>query len=251
MSTATEQPMISATIITLNEAACLQRCLASAQWMDELVVVDSGSGDATCDIARQFSARVIQHNFEDFGSQKNFAAEQARHDWIFSIDADEEITPALAAEIRQVVAAPEAHACYAVPRENIYFGKPLRHVMGIDAPVRLYRKSVCQFDGPVHEKVVGAEAGRLENNLRHYSCETFDAWQTKHRTYLHMDAKQKYADGRRCSLANMVAAPAHVFLLRYLRLQGFRDGYAGFRVALEMALSAARYEIYLARLGRR
>jgi len=242
---------ISATIIVQNEASRIERCLTSVQWMDDIVVVDSGSTDATCEIAKRYTDHVRHHNFDNFSAQKNYAADQARYDWIFSIDADEEITPELAGEIQQVITNNEARSCYAVPRDNIYFGHPVNRVMGFDAPIRLYRKSTSQFVGPVHEKVEGAEAGILENKLRHYSCEHYREWQTKHRTYLRMDAKRQFAAGRRCSLAHMLFSPLRVFLLRYIMFQGFKDGTAGFLIACEMAASTARYEGYLIRLGKR
>ena len=242
---------ISATIITRNEASRIERCLASVQWMDDIVVVDSGSTDATCEIAKRYTRNVYHHNFDNFADQKNYAADKTQHDWVFSLDADEEITPELAQEIQEVTANPKALSCYAVPRDNIYFGHPVNHVMGQDAPIRLYRKSRCKFEGPVHEKVVGTNAGTLINKLRHYSCNTYREWQQKHRSYLRIDAKRRFSEGRRCSLAHMLLSPLRVFLLRYIMFQGFKDGKAGFLMAWEMAMTTARYEGYLIRLGKR
>jgi glycosyltransferase involved in cell wall biosynthesis len=109
-------PGLTVTIITLNESAQIDDCLASVSWADEVLVVDSGSTDGTPERARTGGARVIQREWPGYAAQKNFAANEAAHDWILSVDADERVTPALAAEIRTVLASDPGPAGYRVPR---------------------------------------------------------------------------------------------------------------------------------------
>ncbi len=242
---------LSVVLITFNEASRVQRCLDSVRWADEIVVVDSGSTDQTLDHARPFAARTFTRPFDDFASQKNHAVAQASHDWIFSIDADEVMTEALRKEIEALLAGAPVQDRYSVPRENIYFGRSVRHVLGRDEPVRLFKKSVCRFEGLVHEKVVGGSLGQLKSPLLHHSCATYPEWVAKHRTYVRMEAQKRFAEGRRFSWAHCLLSPAKVFLFRFFGLQGWKDGLAGWRVALEMAGSTVRMEKELRRCARR
>ena len=114
-----------ATIITKNEAADIAAAIASVAWADEILVVDSHSTDATADIARTAGARVVVREWTGYIDQKNFAASQASHDWIFSLDADERVTPALASELQRTIEQP-AHRAYQVPRVTWYLGKWIR-----------------------------------------------------------------------------------------------------------------------------
>ena len=109
-------PRLSVTIITLNEATHIEACLASVAWADEVLVVDSGSTDGTPDLARARGARVIVRGWPGYSEQKNFAAGEAAHDWILSVDADERVTPELASEIRAVLAADPREAGFRMPR---------------------------------------------------------------------------------------------------------------------------------------
>src|SRR5215470_5531939 len=95
---------LSVAVVTLNEEANLPRTLASIRWADEIIVVDSGSADRTCDIAREYDARVIIEPWRGYTAQKNYALELCTKDWILSLDADEEVSPELADEIRAVIA---------------------------------------------------------------------------------------------------------------------------------------------------
>src|SRR5512140_3128964 len=116
---------LSIAIVAMNEEANLGRTLASVRWADEIVVVDSGSTDRTCDIAREFGAKVIHEPWRGYVAQKNYALEVCTQDWILALDADEEVTPALADEIRQAIAA-NGNRGYAIPRKNLFMGRWMR-----------------------------------------------------------------------------------------------------------------------------
>ena len=148
---------VSVTIITKNEAARLEAALASVAWADEIVVVDAGSTDATAEIARRATGRVFVEGWPGFPQQKNRAADLATHDWILSIDADERVSPALAAEIRAVLAGGPAARGYRIPRVTRAFGRELRATDWYpDWQLRLYDRRAGRWDETPHRPRVGA-----------------------------------------------------------------------------------------------
>ena len=154
---------LSAVLITFNTGEQLAPCLRSLAFADEIVVVDSGSDDATRDVARQHGARVVDEAWRGFGPQKRFAASLARHDWVLCIDADEEVSPALRSAIADVLAQPR-HVAYRMPRSNRFMGRYLRHGEGFpDWSLRLFDRRHAQWsDDAVHEKVeTTGSVGRL------------------------------------------------------------------------------------------
>jgi glycosyltransferase involved in cell wall biosynthesis len=243
-------PQISAVIITLNEERRITRCLDSIQWMHEIVIIDSGSQDATCDLARRYTDLIFQKEFIDYASQKNYGITKASNEWIFSIDADEVMPPQLRVEIEETILKDTPVEMYAVPRENIYFNHSVRHVLGDDRPVRLFMRSKARFEGKVHEKVIGGFIGQMKSPLMHYSCDTYQEWVQKHRRYIVLDAKMQFASGRQFSWPRFVFSPCRTFLYRYGVLQGWRDGWAGFAIAFEMAFSMILFHLELRRLSK-
>ena len=155
---------ISATIVTLNEERNIARAIESLRCADEIVVVDSGSADRTCDIAAALGARVIREAWRGYAAQKNFAARCAAHDWILSLDADESVTEQLEAEILELKRdGPKFHA-YSFPRLAQYLGRWIRHSGWYpDRKIRLYHRGFGEWVGEyVHESVrITGEAGRL------------------------------------------------------------------------------------------
>ena len=138
---------VSVTIITKNQAARLPAALASVAWADEIVVVDAGSSDATADIARRAAARVFVEGWPGFPQQKNRAADLATHDWILSIDADERVSPGLAAEVRALLAGEPAARGYRIPRVTRAFGRELRATDWYpDWQLRLYDRRAGRWD---------------------------------------------------------------------------------------------------------
>jgi glycosyltransferase involved in cell wall biosynthesis len=154
LSTGVRAP-VSAVLVTRNAAAQLGACLESAAFADDIVVVDSGSEDATCEIAERHGARVVHKEWMGFGRQKQFAVEQARHDWVLCLDSDERVSAPLAASIVGALAAPVAPV-YRMARRNRFLGKWLSHGEGYpDWSPRLFdRREARWSDDPVHEKVL-------------------------------------------------------------------------------------------------
>ena len=166
---------ISATIITYNEERNISRAIESLRCVDEIVVVDSGSSDRTVEIAAKLGARVIDRAWEGYSSQKNFAADQANHDWILSIDADEALSELLEAEIWRLKKNGPTHDAYAMPRLAQYLGRWILHSGWYpDRKVRLYHRRKATWTGDfVHEtlSVSGRTAG-LEAKLLHFTCDS-------------------------------------------------------------------------------
>lgn len=224
-----ERLPISAVIITLNAASQLEPCLQSAQFCADIVVVDSGSSDGTQALAQQYGARVIHCDWRGFGPQKQFAVEQALHDWVLCLDADERVSSELQAGIRQAVQAPRYQA-YRFPRCNRFMGRYLRHGEGYpDWSLRLFdRRHARWSDDAVHEKVlVAGMVGELKGDLLHDSAETIESYLTKQNRYTTIAAEAAFSKGKRASFAHILLSPLIRFLKFYFIRLGFLDGLPG------------------------
>ena len=231
---------ISACLITLNEERNLPRCLKSvAPLADEILVVDSGSTDATGKIAGQFNARVIFQDWLGYVGQKNFALDQARHDWILSIDADEEISPELAAAVARVKADPAsempgAPRGYRVSRLVFYRGRWIRHGDWYpDRLVRLFRRDQARFSGGhVHEKLeLPGEHPILPGHLHHFTYENAADRSARCEKYAALWAKSAREQRR---VSRPWSPPLHAlarFGKGYLLKGGFLDGAVGWDIA--------------------
>jgi glycosyltransferase involved in cell wall biosynthesis len=232
-------PQLSATLITYNEERDLPQALASlAGVADEIVVVDSGSTDRTCDLARQRGARVAFRAFHGFGEQKNFAAAQASHDWVLSLDADEELSPELRASLLAWKGSAPAFPAYQFARRTKYLGKWIRHSGWYpDYHVRLYHRDRARFVGALHESVrADGPAGRLAGDLLHYTVRSLDEHYAKLEVFTSLAAEDLYARGRRRWRAAMCLAAPWAFLNTLVLRLGFLDGYRGAVIAWTSAL---------------
>jgi glycosyltransferase involved in cell wall biosynthesis len=226
-------PKLSVTVITKNEAADLGSALESVRWADEIVVVDSESTDGTVDVARQFTDRVIVHPWQGYIAQKNLAASLASHDWILSLDADERVTPELAAEIRAALVNP-SHAAFRVRRVTWHLGRWVRTTDWYpDYQMRIYNKRHAAWTGKyVHEAVtVRGTAGTLRGEIQHFAyrdlsdhLETIDRYST-------LAAREMHDAGRRAGLLQVAGHPPLAFLRNYVVHGGLRDGMAGFIIS--------------------
>jgi len=220
---------LSVVIITHNAGGQLAACLESASFADEIVVVDSGSTDATVEIALRHAARVVQKEWLGFGPQKQFAVSAAAHDWVLCLDADERISDALRAAIVAEMRSPHA-SVYAMPRCNRFLERWLRHGEGYpDWCIRLFdRRKARWSDDPVHEKVVTSTlVQKLTGDLLHESAETLERYLDKQNRYTSLQARQLHAAGRRASAWHLALAPLARFIKFYLLRRGFLDGVPG------------------------
>ena len=220
---------LSVTIITRNAGALLEDCLNSASFADEILVVDSGSTDATAQIAARHGARVVQKDWLGFGPQKQFAVEIAVHDWVLCLDADERLSAELRHSIIAELRAPRC-AAYAMARCNRFLGRWLRHGEGYpDWSVRLFdRRQARWSDDPVHEKVIApAPAQRLRGDLMHQSAETLEHYMDKQNRYTSLQAAAMLAQGCRAGALHLLLAPLARFVKFYFLRLGFLDGVPG------------------------
>ena len=237
-------PKLSVTIITKDEEADIADAIASVAWADEIVIVDSHSTDRTVEVARRAEARVIVivRDWPGYIEQKNYAASQASHDWILSIDADERVTPELARELQQTLHDP-AHAAYEVPRLTWHLGRWIRGTDWYpDYQTRLYDRRVSRWTGKyVHESVaVAGPRGRLTGDLQHFAYRSIEDHLETIDRYTSLAARQMYEDGRRASLPALLLHGPLAFLRNYLAKGGFRLGAAG---AIVSAMNA--YYVFL------
>jgi glycosyltransferase involved in cell wall biosynthesis len=221
---------VSAVIIALNEGKNIAACLESLGWADEIVVVDSGSTDGTQGIARRFTDKVFEVPWEGFGPQKQAAVDRARHDVVFNIDCDERVTAELAEEIGRVLSGPGMASAYSVPRRTFLGGKEIRHCGWYpDRTTRLFDRRHARFsDDLVHERVeVSGSRGELRHPMLHYAFGGIGDIVAKMNRYGDLSARQMFARGRRCGIADLTMRPAFAFLKIYLLRLGFLDGVEG------------------------
>lgn len=219
----------SVVLITHNAAAQLPECLASVAFADEVVVVDSASTDGTPDVAARLGARVVQKEWLGFGRQKQFAVEQAMHDWVLCLDADERVSKELAASLVRALEAPAA-TVYRMARCNRFLGRWLRHGEGYpDWSARLFnRRSARWSDDAVHEKVLYASTpGTLDGDLLHDSAEDLGRYLDKQNRYSTLAAQELHARGRRAGAPQLLLSPLLRFFKFYLVRLGFLDGLPG------------------------
>jgi len=242
------RPTICAAIIARNEAHNLRELLPRLDWVDEIVVVDGGSRDATAEIARAAGCRVAAHRFDGFARQRNRALAMATGDWVLSIDADERPTPALAGEIRWRLARTRASG-FRVPIRSTVLGRPLRRSgTQDDVPVRLVRRGAGRWQGDVHERLhVDGRVGRLRHWLTHRTQSDLNEFLVKMHRYTELDAMARVAMGRRPRLGDRCVAPAREVFRRLVYKQGLLDGPAGWA----FCLLSGWYELVLADKHRR
>jgi glycosyltransferase involved in cell wall biosynthesis len=220
---------LSVVIIALNAASQIEACLKSAAFADEIVVVDSGSRDDTRGIALKYGARVLHQDWLGFGRQKRFAVEQASHDWVLCLDADERVSDPLRASIVEALRTPRFRA-YRMPRCNLFMGRWLRHGEGYpDWSLRLFnRRSANWSEDEVHEKVLTTSpVGSLPGDLLHQSQESLTAYLEKQNRYTSLQAEELCRRGKQASVGRLLASPLLRFVKFYFLRLGFLDGVPG------------------------
>lgn len=230
--------MISVVIITKNEAHSIVDCINSARLItDDIVVVDSGSFDNTLAVAQQRGAKVITLDWNGYGAAKNNGAELAKYDWIFSLDADERITPQLAASIEKLNLN-KAGCVFQFNRTNYIGGKKIRFgTGGFDKVIRLYNKQNVSWDlTAVHEKLIGINTKvKIKGNLIHYSAKSVSNYNDKITFYAKLSAEKYFAQNRHASFTKRFIAPIFNSFKSYFLQLGFLDGRTGLGLAKTIA----------------
>jgi glycosyltransferase involved in cell wall biosynthesis len=243
---------LSVTVIALNQEANIGECLASVAFADDIVVVDTGSTDRTVEIARTYTDRVLTASWQGFGRTKNYALDQARSDWVFSLDTDERVPPALQDEIQAVVKGDGPLAGYRVPRKNYFCGRWIRHLGWYpDYTLRLFRRAQGRFrDREVHEEVVvNGPVGNLHAPLDHYSYGSVSEYVTRMDRYARLAALELAKRGRRPHPGELVYRPVFSFLHLYFLRRGFLEGTSGYTLAALMSMYKFLKYYYLRELS--
>lgn len=233
-------PPISATIITHNESANISRAIRSLDIADEILVVDSGSTDDTVKIASALGARTIAHSWEGFAAQKALAVSQAAHDWILSLDADEELNEEARAAIRKWKESSPTVGAYRFARRARYLGRWILHSGWYpDWKIRLFHRNQAHWAGDyVHESVVAnGTVETLPGEILHYTCDSLDDHRKRIEVYTDLAAREMFERGNSAGMASRWLAPVWVFVNTYFFRLGVLDGVPG----LLIAWMAARY----------
>ncbi len=235
---------LSVCIIAKNAASQIAECIESAQFADEVLVVDSGSEDETRAIAEVRGCRVVEKEWLGFGKQKQFAVGLAKHDWVLCLDIDERVTPELADSIRIAIAGQKCKA-WRMRRRNRFFGRWLAHGEGYpDWSLRLFHRQFASWSNdPVHEAVITTEAvGQLDGDLLHDSAEDVAMYLQKQNRYSTLHAEALFEQGVRAGFPKLFFSPLFRFIKFYVLRLGFLDGGAGFaHVAIGCFAAFAKY----------
>ena len=217
---------LSVVIISKNEEEFIADAVKSALFADEVLVLDSGSIDATCEIAQNLGAKVLYQDWLGFGAQKNKAVELAKNDWVFVLDSDERITNGLQLEILNTLKNPTAEG-YHTARLNNFFGKNIRHCgLYPDYSIRLFNKSKSKFNEvSVHESVqVKGTTAKLKNHMIHLAFDTVSEFTDKQKKYAELSQKNR-------NLFKAFISPIWTFFKIYIIRLGFIEGWRGFVIA--------------------
>ena len=237
MSSVTRQPSLACLIITKNEEANIQDCLASVNWTTERIVIDAESTDRTAELARAAGAKIFVRPWPGFGAQKNYGMDQVSSEWILIVDADERVLEPLKSEIQSRIARWKENepVAYEIPRKNVFYGEWVRHA-GVypDYQIRLFRKGSARYnDVPVHENLmVKGLIGKLSNPFEHFTERRIRDHFRKFGLYTTLAAQEKGKTVHRVHARDLLFRPLVVFVKSYLLKQGFRDGVRGLIVCV-------------------
>ena len=234
-----ETPRLTAVVITKDNERTIARCIGSLAFAEEIVVLDSGSTDATPAICRELGAQVhATSDWPGYGPQKNRALALATGEWVISVDSDEWVTSESRAEIENAIRAAEGRAAYAMPRRSSFCGRFMKHSgWWPDHVVRLFRREAGRFsDDHTHERlIVEGAIGRLREPLMHEAIFDLDQMVLKMNAYSSASARSRFAEGRRATLGTAILHGAWTFFRTYVLRLGFLDGREGFMLAVANA----------------
>lgn len=228
---------LSVIIIAQDEEDRIGKCLDSVKKIaDEIIVLDSGSSDATLEIARTYTDKVFETDWPGYGLQKQRALEKATGDWVLSIDADEALSEDLADEIQNLLSGSPEAIGFKLPWAVTIFGKTLNHGRSARAPLRLFRREGARFsDDMVHEKILlpNGKIKKLRGRLLHFTHRDFGHYLEKNRNYAWLGARKRHASGKSgVGLSGAALKALWTFIQIYIIRLGFLDGRVGFLVAV-------------------
>ncbi len=231
---------VSATLIVCNEERNIEGALRTLSWASEIVVVDSGSTDGTTGICQKYTNRIFHRNWTGYVDQKNYAVDRASYDWIFSLDADERLSPELIREIQDLRNNGLTSAGYRIPRVAYFMGRWIRHGDWYPDPqLRLFDRRQGRWQGGrVHESVrIGGEPGSLKGEIYHYTYRSLSDYLKRLEVYSSLAGEDYRQRGKTSGGVKMLGNPFVTFVKAYLLKGGFLDGAPGLMVAVMGAVS--------------
>jgi glycosyltransferase involved in cell wall biosynthesis len=228
------KPKITALAITLNEEENVKRFVQSLSFADEIIFIDSYSTDATVALAKELGVTVILRQFDDFSTQRNFALQQAKNDWIVFFDLDEHISPELEKEIITVTKSSNDCVAFYVKRNFFFMGKLIKHGgWKNNKVIRVFNKIQCSYNGNLADEIITTEGktGILKNYADHYSYKNFDNYNNKLNLHTQLQAKSLYLKNKRPNFYHFFILPYFQFCWQYACRLGFLDGKEGFILA--------------------
>jgi glycosyltransferase involved in cell wall biosynthesis len=226
---------VSVIVIALNQEDNIVPCLETVRWADDIVLVDSGSQDRTLELARGYTDRIFSIDWPGFGAAKNYALDQAKGDWVFSLDTDERVSEALRDEIISMVRGKSPYAGYRLPRKNYFGGRWIKRLGWYpDYTLRLFRRDQGRFrERAVHEEVVvDGPVGVLHTPLDHYSYAGVSDYLARQDRYASLAAQEMLKEGRKPCAGELFWRPLSHFLKLYVLRLGFLEGRLGYTLAL-------------------
>jgi len=216
-----------------NEESNIGACLQSVEWADEILVVDSFSSDATLEIARRYTDRILQHEYVNYATQNTWAIPQARHEWVLVLDCDERVSSELRDEILNLLRDGPQKEGYLIYRDNYLFDKLIKHSgWGGDRVLRLFRRDLARYDDKrVHAPIKIQDPGVFRGRIIHYSVSDMSSWVNKINRYSSWKAQDKCERGVRLPLLHLVFRPPIRFTKDFILRRGFLDGWRGFLIA--------------------
>jgi len=230
---------VSIIIITSNAEDDIKRCLESISWAYEIILVDCFSQDKTAEIAKEYTDKVWQREWQGYGKQKNFAIDKARGDWIFWIDSDEVVTQELVGEIKNIISQDKDISAYYVPRRTYFLNHWIKHCGWYPGyTLRLFKKGVARFNERlVHERLdFKGKAGYFNGDLLHYSYKSISEYVDRLNKYTSLEAKQMVSEGKNIEniklVYKIITNPITTFCKMYFRKKGFKDGIYGLMLCI-------------------
>ncbi len=241
--------MISAVVHTFNEEKNIRRCLSSLWWTDEIILVDMGSTDQTCSIAKEYNAKIFQHEYTGFVEPaRNFGLSKANGDWIIILDADEEIPKNLSRYLEKETGNPRGDF-YRIPRKNIIFNKWIKHTgWWPDYQVRFFKKGAVSWTEKIHGVPLtigkGIDVEVYEDlSIVHYNYQSIDKYIERLNRYTTISAKELFLSNNKFSSKDLFEKPTKEFITRYFIWEGYKDGLHG--LALSLMQSFSELLVYL------
>jgi glycosyltransferase involved in cell wall biosynthesis len=225
---------VSVVVITKNEEGNIAECLKSASWADEVVVVDDYSADNTVNMARQFTDRIFERKMDVEGRHRNYAYGLAKNVWVLSLDADERVSPELAAEIKELVKSGPKEKAYTIPIKTYIGQRWIRYGGWYPAPkIRLFDRREFRYEeAVVHPRVFFEGAsGHLKGDIVHYSYRDFHDYFVSLNNQTTLEAKKWFGEKRRMGFLKMYRKAVSRFLKSYVQKRGYKDGLLGFMIS--------------------